>query len=381
MFEHFDDPIAPVPAPLDDVVKRGRRIQTRRRVALVGIPALALVAAVSAAAALQRPSAKKISVTHPPTSTTVRERATGTIRTAPTTVPPTTTSTTPTAPTTVATPVTEPPPDPHDYSMLQVDYGAPLGIDAGDTQVISYTVTNAGSWSVEWTTPPCPLSLWTAGVDDPHLWQPYSTIWPQPVTPHAHACPSDGGTAERLAPGETRAVNQAVVAGTVDANGNVFPTPPGWTSFQAPFMPQCTQPCSYDAANSRSVTVYPPKSPSWLYTLDVSDTELNAPSDGSATVRVTYTNPLAFPVRMPIYGPCWRVETGTAHVDCSGPIPTVTVATHSTTRLVGTVYARTGFAASGKPLPAGRYQLTIADRVPSVSPTTGSEKTVFLNIS
>ncbi len=381
MFENLDDPIAQVPAPLDDVVKRGRHIRARRRAILVAAPMLALVAAISAAAALQRPSAKRISVSGAPTSTTVRQRVTAGTRPA-TTVPSTTsTSTTSTTPTTVAVPVTAPH-DPHDYSMLNVDYGGDmLSIDAGVTAVVSYTVTNAGSWSVEWTTPSCPLSLWTSGVDR-ELWQPFSTVWPQPVASHASLCVSGGGTVERLAAGEIRVVNQAVVAGTLDAKGNVLPTPPGWTSFQAPFMPQCVQPCDDKAPNSRSVIVYPLGWPATsIYRLAVPDTELDASSGGTALVRVAYTNPLAFTVRLPIYGPCWRVESGAGHVDCSGPIPTVTVAPNSTTGLVGTVFARAGFAAGGKPLAAGRYELTIADRLPSVAPSKGVGKTVFLNVS
>jgi hypothetical protein len=177
-------------------------------------------------------------------------------------------------------------------------------------------------------------------------------------------------------------VNQAVVAGTLDAKGNVLPTPPGWTSFQAPFMPQCVQPCDDNAPNSRSVLVYPLGWPATsIYRLAVPDTELDAPSGGSVNVRVTYTNPLAFTVRLPIYGPCWRVESGAGQVDCSGPIPTVTVAPNSTTGLVGTVHARAGFVAGGKPLPAGRYKLTIADRLPDVAPSKGPGKSVFLNVT
>jgi hypothetical protein len=256
-------------------------------------------------------------------------------------------------------------------------YGDPLGIDAGATRTISYIVSNAGSWGVEWTARTCPVSLWTAGVGT-ELWAPYSTIWPQPAAAQGHPCATSAGTVERLAPGETRSFSESVVAGMLDANGDVFPASPGWTSFQAPFIPQCVQPCDYNAPNSRGVTVYPPKwpAPSWLYRLDVADTELDASSGGSVNVRVTYTNPLAFAVRMPIYGPCWRVESGAGHVDCSGPIPTVTVAPKATTRLVGTVHARAGFVARGNPLAAGRYELTIADRMPRMSANA-----VYLNVS
>ncbi len=364
MFEHLDDTSAPASVPLDDVVRRGRQLRARRRAAFAGVAVLAVVAGISAAAALQGPTAKKVTVTAPPTSTTVREPAAGATRRRPTTTTTTVRRSGPTTPTSLTPPVTAPPHDPHDYSMLSVTYaGNGLNIDAGAGDFVSYIVSNAGSWGVEWTARACPASLLGAGAP-PTLWSPYTTIWPQPVAGYP-ACTSGAGTVERLAPGETREISEPVIAGAVDANGSVFPAKPGFTWFRAAFLSQCGQPCESPPANSLAVTVWPPGDPGSYYKLRVASDEVDAPPGGAVNVRVTYTNPLDFAVRMPIYGPCWRVESAAGAVDCSGSTPAVTVGPKSTTRLVGTVYARTNFTATGRPLSTGRYRLKIADRVES----------------
>jgi hypothetical protein len=58
---------------------------------------------------------------------------------------------------------------------------------------------------------------------------------------------------------------------------------------------------------------------------------------------------------MPLFGPCWKVKSGTGTVDCSGALAAVIVGPHATVDLVGTVYARKGFEASGAPLAPGDY--------------------------
>jgi hypothetical protein len=55
------------------------------------------------------------------------------------------------------------------------------------------------------------------------------------------------------------------------------------------------------------------------------------------------------------------VKTGSAQVDCSGERPAVIIGPHATVELVGTVWARTGFAATGAPLAPGKYGVDLGD--------------------
>ena len=104
---------------------------------------------------------------------------------------------------------------------------------------------------------------------------------------------------------------------------------------------------------------WPP--PASLYTIDVPTKQVSAKSGQSATVTMTYTNGTGFEVRMPLFGPCRKVTSGTATVDCSGKLPAVVVGPHGTVGLTGTVWARSGFSATGRPLAAGPYVLPLGD--------------------
>jgi hypothetical protein len=159
------------------------------------------------------------------------------------------------------------------------------------------------------------------------------------------------------------ALGDTIVAGYRDADGNVMPSPPGFTSYRPNFLPQCTQPCEPDSSNAIAVTI---RAPAWpappsLYTITVKTLHPRATSGTSVGVEMTYTNGLAFTVRMPLFGPCWSVKAGPGTVDCTGNHPTIVVAPHQTVDLVGTIWARTGFVKNGKPLPAGRYALNLGD--------------------
>ena len=126
------------------------------------------------------------------------------------------------------------------------------------------------------------------------------------------------------------------------------PAPPGIGSFVPGFLPQCAQPCDSYPPNSLAVSIWPPnQSEAVAYTFDVKTMSLQAASGASVPVELTYTNPLAFRVRMPVLGPCWSVKSGSAQVDCSGKWPTVVVAPHATVDLVGRIWARDGFTATG----------------------------------
>ena len=60
-------------------------------------------------------------------------------------------------------------------------------------------------------------------------------------------------------------------------------------------------------------------------------------------------------------------RSGTVTVDCSpGKLPAIVVGPHQTVDLVGTLWARTGFVATGTPLKAGVYALDLGDRYGSV---------------
>ena len=117
------------------------------------------------------------------------------------------------------------------------------------------------------------------------------------------------------------------------------------------------------------------RAPPSLYTIVVKTKHMTAASGQSTEAEITYTNGLAFTVRMPLFGPCWTVKSGTATVDCSGDRSVVIVGPHQTVDLVGTVWARAGFVATGAPLAAGHYRSTSATaktRRSSIRRTTGS---------
>jgi hypothetical protein len=337
------------------------------------------VALVATAVAMQDSSPDKVTVANPSTTvdttdTTVDRspKSTTTVEVT-TTVPETNTTVDTAPPVVITTPPTQPPHDPHDYSMLQIAWPEPVGIRVGNTKPITYTVTNTGSWDVEWTQLACSRTVWGPGNTD--YWQPFNEIWPQPTPTRGETDCRYGPTLQRLAAGASGTFTEHIAAGYNDAAGNMFPSPPGPTSFQAAFMAQCAQPCDYYAAGSLGVIVYPPdpgaEADRW-FQVTLPKNEYDVASDASVDVRITYKNPLAVPVRMPLYGPCWKVETGSGTVNCSGAIPTVTVGAGATVKLVGKMWARDDFKAGGAPLAAGRYEIQIGDVLGSGLPVSGS---------
>ena len=371
MFENLDDPVPPSPAPIDGVVDRGRSMRIRRRMIAGAVAAFILAGTIATAAALQGGTHDKVVVSTDPSTTTVSDTTvpdTTTTDTTDTTVPaPTTTDTLPAPPTTVAAPVvttTTQPHDVHDYSMIRIDYGTNIvGFPAGTTQLVTYTVTNWGSWDVQigecvgytadvWASPA------TSG------WPPYTEgIWPSPYPAKGAGADLCADVVRLLPPGGSYTESDTILAGYHDAAGNVMPSPPGFTSFQPFGLQQCSQPCDPHAPNSLAVTV---EAPTWppppsLYTIDVKTLHPQAASGQSAPVEMTYTNGLAFTVRVPLYGPCWKVKSGTATVDCSGKLPAIVIGPHQSVDLVGTLWARDGFTATGAPLPPRIYTVDLGD--------------------
>jgi hypothetical protein len=383
MFEHLDDPAPAHPAPLDGVVERGRTLRRQRRFVVGAVAMFVLVGAIASAAALQNDGHDKVIVSNgsttieatvPPTDTTVPET---------TTTDATTTSIAALAPSSASTTSTQPPHDPHDLSMVSVTYPDAYGastcaypsgatfdcshliaIDAGQSEPVTYTVTNNGNWTVD-------LGNCTTQTVD--LWSdilragqgPSSEgIWPQPY-------PSQGTDAAPepcadighvLTPGQSETLYATILAGYRNAAGDVMPAPPGLGSFVPGFLPPCAQPCDSYPPNSLAVSIWPPnQSEAVAYTFHVKTMNLQAASGASVPVELTYTNPLAFRVRMPVLGPCWTVKSGSAQVDCSGKWPTVVVGPHATVDLVGTIWARHGFTATGAPLAPGKYNANLGD--------------------
>ncbi len=384
-FDELDDVGEPsAEDALGAVAARVRARRARRRVAIgsisAGLAAVVIIATAVSASSGHAPRAVRTAdaTSTPSTDTGVTDSSTtpNTDATTTTVEPPATDSSTAATTTTV-------PHDPRDYSMLVVDYGPdPLGIVSGATKDVTYTVTNTGSWDVDWLADPCPVTLWGGMTDAASSpWLPYPQVWPEPW-PVRGATPCSAFAAiVHLPAGASQQFSEPVLAGYTDAAGNVMPAPPGWTSFAAPFVRDCAQPCDYNATNSLSVTVYPPDwpAPSSLYTMDVASTDLRAASGDATDEQVTYSNPLAFTVRIAIYGPCWTLAQPAAGVsiDCSGAIPTVAVPANTTVHLTGKVYARTGFVSSGAPLAPGRYPVSIGDRLAE----KGIPDKVFLTVS
>ena len=383
MFENLDDPTPPRPAPLDEVTARGRRMRLQRRL-LAGAVALFVVAGgIATAAALEGNGHKKVVVATAPSSSTAPES----------TVPDTTTLPSETTTSVVkslhnvprtrvpaaTTSTTQAPHDPNDLSMVSVDYPAAYGpstcsggivcdhiveLDAGTTLTIPYTVTNNGSWTVELHE--CAFHTVDAWTDIPTSGQgPASDgIWPQPYPARGTDAALEACIAvvQTLAPGRSVTLNENAVGGYRNAAGAVMPAPVGVTLFVPSFLPKCAQPCDSNPPHALALSVFPPRV-TWssIYVINVKTLDLHAASGASVPVEMTYTNPLAFRVRMPLFGPCWTVKAGTAQVDCSGKLPAVIVGPHATVDLVGTIWARAGFAATGAPLAPGKYGADLGD--------------------
>jgi hypothetical protein len=369
MFENLDDPAPPNPGPLDTVTARGRRMRLQRRVLAGAVGLLVLAVGITSATALQSRGHDKVVVANPPTTSPVEETTTIPKVTS-TTTPRATSTSTPGVVSTVAaststTATTQPPHDPHDFSMVSVTYtDNPIALPAGTTKPITYTVTNNGSWAVELPSICYGPTLWARPATSG--WAPYTEgIWPQPYPTRGSDALRTGctPTPSPLAAGASTIWFDQIIAGYRDAAGNVMPSPPGFTSYRPTWLPQCSQPCAPDSGDSVAVTIeapaWPP--PASLYTIDVKTMHPQAASGAAANVEMTYTNGLAFAVRMPLFGPCWKVKSGTATVDCSGTRPAVIIGARETVDLVGTIWARTGFVATGTPLAAGTYRLDLGD--------------------
>jgi hypothetical protein len=380
MFENLDDPNGPIPAPVENVVARGKQLRLHRRLIIVATTLFVVAGTITTVAALQGGGGdKRVQVTNEPSSTTEPETTVPTDETTPTTNAATpTTDTTPTSvavgvPTTTEPTTTQPPHDPNDLSMVTVSYegdtpatnDANIAIPTGETKPFTYTITNNGSWRVQWgeCIPPL-VTLWT----DPatQAWPPYSDgVWPMPYPDFAKRNePVCVGDEASLDPGTSVTRTVTLLAGYRTDSGAVIPAPPGFTAFVAPFLPSCRQPCDPYTPHSAWVTVEPPvwPAPSSIYSIDYKTQHMSIPSGQSGDAEITYTNPLPVQIRIPLYGPCWHVALGNATVDCSGPRPVLTIAANESADLHGTVWARQGFVQSGAPLAKGRYMINMGDR-------------------
>jgi hypothetical protein len=257
--------------------------------------------------------------------------------------------------------------------MLTISYegetGVPntanLAIPTGQEKAFTYSITNTGSWRVQFGE--CVdqvVSLWTTPATQ--AWPPYSDgIWPMPY-PAFTGKQADGcaGIETAVDPGASVMRTVTLLAGYRDAAGDVMPAPPGFTGFRPPPFGQCSTQCDPNAPNTAWVTVEPPvwPAPPSIYSINYKTQHMSIPSGQSGDAEITYMNPLAVTVRIPLYGPCWHVVLGNASVDCSGPLPVLTIAAHESTDLHGTFWARQGFVQSGAPLAQGRYMINIGDR-------------------
>jgi hypothetical protein len=383
MFENLDDPQPPTPAPIEGVAARGRKLRMHRRMIAGALVAFVLAGTIATAAALQGDGHNKVVVSNEPSTTTVSDTAATTSTTLPET---TTTVDSAATPTTVAavapgsTTTTQPPHDPTDLSKVTVAWpsdsyptaeGCPtadpchnvFSFEAGTSANVTYFVTNTGPWPV--IIGNCgAVDLWTKPATS--AWAPYTEgIWPQPYPARgADAAPPVCTAAGVLvAPGTTLPETETLYAGYRNQYGQLMPAPPGFTSFRPSFLPQCAQPCDWNAPHSLAITI---SAPSWpppgtLYTVAVKTLHPKAAAGDSAPVEVVYSNPLGFTVRMPLWGPCWTVKSGPATVDCSHGRPEVIIRGFATVDLIGTIWARKGFVATGAPLATGQYKIDLGD--------------------
>lgn len=399
MFEDFDDPLPPAPAPVDGVMARGRRLRTQRRMLAGAAVMFVLAGGIATAAALQGGSHKRVIVSDAST-TTVATSVPDTDSTAttastgpdPTTTPSSIAVITP-APSVSTT--TQPPHDPKDLSMVSVTWPAgtagdfgncldqpachnSLDMYAGASVPVTYTVTNNGTWTVELNTCTGPGDIWaenTAGG-----FGQYDQVWPAPYptrgTGEVTVTCADGGVTF-LNPGRSTTETDTILAGYRDAVGDVMPSSLGATSFTPSFLPQCAQPCRSLRPNALLIRVVPPAVAALPFHVTVKTMSPTAASGHSTQVEITYDNPLAFAVRTPLFGPCWTVKSGIATVDCSGALPALIIGPHASVDLVGTVWARAGFKATGAPLAPGTYEIDLGDQYGSATSSPGFPAPVF----
>jgi hypothetical protein len=411
MFENLDDPNAPNPAPVDAVVARGKQLRLHRRLLIAATALFVVAGTITTAAALQGGSGhKRVEVSTEPSSTTEPETTVPetsstigtdcrygngggctpgtTIDTTPSSTVGSVTPLTPPAP--APTTTTQPPHDPNDLSMVTVSYQAETGtpdstnfaIPTGESKVLNFTVTNNGSWTVNlpnW----CGARVFLWSNPATQAWPPYTNgIWPLPypkrdpaqvVDPGGPSCPLPAP----LAPGASESGFEALTAGYVNAVGDVMPAPPGFTAVRAPYLPQCDQPCDFNLADAVHVTIEPPSwpPPPSLYSINYKTQHMSIPSGQSADAEITYTNGLAFTIRIPLFGPCWHVALGNATVDCSGALPVLIIGPHESADLHGTVWARQGFVQSGAPLAKGRHMINMGDTMSETLSETPAQAT------
>ncbi len=400
MFEDLDDPLPPNPAPVDGVVARGRKVRTQRRMLAGAATLFVLAGGIATAAALQGGSHKRVVVSDAST-TTVASSVPDTDTTAPTDTTTVPESTTTPSSMLVITPApsvsttTTIPHDPKDLSMVTITWPAntageigncldqptchnALDITAGASVPETFTVTNNGGWTVEWGSCGGPTDIWADNKAGG--FGQYDHVWPAPYPTRGagevNVTCSDGGVTA-LNPGQSTTETETILAGYRDATGNVMPSSLGATSFTPSFLPQCAQPCQTLRPNALLIRVVPPDVASLPYAITVKTMSPTAASGHSTTVEITYANPLAFSVRTPLFGPCWTVKSGTATVDCSGPLPALIIGPHQTVDLVGTVWARAGFTATGAPLAPGKYAIDLGDQYGSPYPSPGFPLPVF----
>jgi hypothetical protein len=130
MFENLDDPNAPIPTPVGEVVARGRQLRLHRRLAIAATALFVIAGTVTTVAALQSDGGhKRVVVATEPSSTSEPPTTVVPDSTVPDTTVPTTDTTpstvggvVPTTPPAPATTSTQPPHDPHDLSMVTVSY-------------------------------------------------------------------------------------------------------------------------------------------------------------------------------------------------------------------------------------------------------------------
>src|SRR5262249_8094166 len=140
--------------------------------------------------------------------------------------------------------------------------------------------------------------------------------------------------------------------------------------------------------DSIQVTVEPPRwpPPPELYVIDYKTRHLSIPSGQSADAEIVYTNTQKWPVRIPLFGPCWHVvsETGPSagmpgqmqpSVSCNGPSSTLTIGSQESAALHGTVWAREGFVQSGAPLAPGRHMMNMGDTMSETLAVTPDQAT------
>jgi len=388
MFENLDDPNGPHPAPVEDVVARGKQLRLHRRLLVAAMAMFLVAGTITTVAALQgggghkrvevssdSSSTTEPATTVPETSSTVGTGCTPELDrgcTPLTSVPAETTV--PSSTSTAAPTTTLPPHDPNDLSMVTVSYqgdtpfpsDANVSIPTGEERPFTYTVNNNGTWDVN--IPTCGdntvFDMWTNPATQ--AWPPYSDgIWPIPYPDHVGEQPDVCQRSTTVVPaGQSMTRTVTLLAGYHDSAGDIMPAPPGFTAFVAPFLPQCAQPCDPYTPHSAWVTVDPPiwPAPPSIYAINYKTQHLSIPSGQSGDAEITYTNPLAVTIRIPLYGPCWHVALGNASVDCSGARPVLTIAANESADLHGTVWARQGFVQSGAPLAKGRYMINMGDR-------------------